>query len=237
MPQNEQGKNMGGYNSGGHNQKLATVEASVRLDAAMLRRAGLLDATKPEGRSWTYSSSRGQHTCHVMVIAGRQPDMLEVTIITPDKIEHIQRITTSATPCNYGRQRHWLHCPHCGRRCFKLYYYPHTVNAAGQYVHYFACRQCRRLTYQARRERGFDLYQSRCFNAHDRMKAWAQAHGVSGYKDDRWNWEMPPKKPAGMRWRTYDRIVGRFEQSAMLALDAFTAKTQVLIERFEKIKR
>lgn len=28
---------MGGYNSGGHNQKLVTVEASVRLDAAMLR--------------------------------------------------------------------------------------------------------------------------------------------------------------------------------------------------------
>jgi hypothetical protein len=228
---------MGGYNSGGHNRKHVTVEASVKLDAAMLRRAGLMDATTPKGNYWTYSSNRGQHTCTVLVIAGYEASTLEVTIITPDKAEQRQRIRTNATPCNFGRQRHWLHCPHCGRRVFKLYYYPHTVNQAGQYVHYFACRHCLRLTYQARRERGFDLHQSRCFDAHDRMTDWARVHGVTSYKADRRQWEVPPEKPAGMRWRTYERIAGKWEKAAMQANTSFIEKTAALIERFGKIKR
>lgn len=228
---------MGGYNSGGHNRKYVTVEASVKLDAAMLKRAGLMDATAPKGNYWTYSSSRGQNTCHVLVVAGRQPSALEVTIITPDKAEHRQSVRTSTTVCNYGRHRHWLHCPHCDRRVFKLYYYPHTVNQAGQYVHYFACRHCLHLTYQARRQRGFDLYQSRCFDAHDRMTEWTRVHGVTGYKADRWQWEMPPEKPAGMRWRTYERIAGRWTKAATMAHEAWIQQAQVLIGRFEKIKR
>lgn len=231
---------MGGYNSGGHNQKLVTVEASVRLDAAMLRRAGLLEADKPKGSYWTYSGRHG-HTCHVLVLAGKQPNMLEVTIITPDAStgsapQHVQRVRTSATACNYGKARHWLHCPHCGRRCFKLYYYPHTVNQAGQYVHYFTCRHCLQLTYQARRQRGFDRYQSRCFDAHDRMIEWARVHGVTDFKTDRWEWQMPPEKPAGMRWRTYERIARRWEQAVTMADNAFAAQTAALIERFETIK-
>lgn len=225
---------MGGYNSGGHNRKHVTVEASVKLDAAMLRRAGLLDVAAPKGYSWDYSN-RDRHTCTVLVIAGYQAGALQVTIITPDKVEHQQHIRTSATACNYGKVRHWLHCPQCGRRAFRLYYYPHTVNARGEYVHYFTCRHCLHLTYQARRERGFDRYQSRCFNAHDRMKEWARVHGVKDFKTDRWQWQMPPDKPKGMRWRTYERIAGKWEKAADMAEDAFAAGLTALIERSDKL--
>lgn len=226
---------MGGYNSGGHNQKLVTVEASVRLDAAMLRRAGLLEADKPMGNYWTYSS-RGRNTCTVLVIAGRQPDMLEVIIVTPDKAEHRQHVRISASPCNYGKHRHWLHCPHCGRRAFRLYYYPHTYSAGVQ-VHYFACRHCRRLTYQARRERGFDLYQSRCAAAKDKLEKWARAHGVTDYKTDHWEWDWPPDKPKGMRWATFAPIAQRWDKSSTLAGDAFTAKTAWLFNRSESLSK
>ena len=46
-------------------------------------------------------------------------------------------IPISSTDCNYGGQRHWLHCPQCQRRSAVLY----LLNGD------FACRQCHDLTY------------------------------------------------------------------------------------------
>lgn len=220
------------YGQGGHNRRHVTVEASVKIDAGQIRRAGLFDAAQPAGASWDYSG-RQQHTCSVIVIAGHMPGALAVSIITPDKTEHRQQVQISATPCNYGRRRHWLHCPRCRRRVFKLYYYPNTVNGTGQQVHYFACRHCLELTYQARRERGFDLHQSRAMNAQDKLKAWARRHGVQ-YQPGAW--DEPPDKPAGMRWATFAPIVERWHDATMLADAAFAAKTLAIIGGWERLK-
>jgi hypothetical protein len=219
---------MGGYNSGGRNRKNVTVEGCVKVDVGQIRRAGLFDVTQPAGASWDYNC-RQRHTCTVIAIGGHMPGQLQLVIITPDKAEHRQQVKISTTPCNYGRARHWLHCPRCSRRAFRLYYYPHTVNSAGQYVHYFACRHCLELTYQQRRERGFDLYQSRAMNAHDKLKAWARRHGLADYKPGAWD-ELPDK-PAGMRWATYAPIAERWHDAAMLANDAFVERTVALIGR------
>lgn len=229
---------MGGYNSGGHNRKRVTVEACVRLDAAMLRRAGLFDCTQPAGWHWSYDN-RGRHTCDVIVIAGTLPDALEFYIVpdgTPKDSthKHRQAIHVSYTPCNYGKRRAWLYCPLCGRRVFRLFYYDHTFNR-GQQVHYFACRNCYGLTYDARRERGHDLYQSRTKAAQAKIQEWARAHGVTFDKD--LFWDELPDKPKGMRWATYSRLATKLEEARALASEAFIAGADRLIGRLENARR
>src|SRR5690349_20084612 len=115
---------MGRYGSGGHNRWRITVEACARIDAGMLRRAGLLEP-HPEivACNWSYSN-RGQHTCDVRVYAGNT-DSIGLEIRTGDEA-YYQPVQVSWTACHYGKWRGWLHCPLCGRRCFRLYYYDNT---------------------------------------------------------------------------------------------------------------
>ncbi len=231
---------MGGYNSGGHNRKHVTVEACVRLDAAMLRRAGLLNCTQPTGKQWSFSG-RGGHTCDVIVIAGTLPNALEFYIV-PDGApsnsthRHRQAIRVSYTPCNYGKRRAWLHCPYCRRRCFRLYYYPNTW-AGDVQVHIFKCRHCYELTYDARRERGHDLYQSRTMNAQAKIREWARAHGVPFDESfDDIGWDELPDKPKGMRWATYSRLATKLVDARTLASEAFIAGAVRLLGGWENVR-
>lgn len=208
---------MGGYGSGGHNRTHVTAEACVRLDAGMLRRAGAFTTDKPIGWQWHYSS-RGIHTCTVQVIAGLRPNAVDVVIVLPNKAQHTQTVYLSSTTCHYGKLRTWLHCPLCHRRAFRLYYYDNTVNRFGEHVHYFCCRQCLQLTYDLRRERGFDRYQSRAMKL--RAKLGADTGGM---------WDDYPDKPKGMHWDTYARYMHKFEAAVNRANAEFAATTMRLM--------
>ena len=194
---------MGGYNSGGHNRRLVTVEACTRLDAGMLRRMGMFDG-KPKGVQWTYSHG-DRHTCDVQAYTDGQHSQIGLWIVR-NGITYRQTIRTSETPCNYGKLRTWLHCPQCGRRVFRLYYYDNTY-CNGARIHIFTCRQCQHLTYQARRERGFDLYSDRAYKTARKMGG-----ATNGWRDD------PPDKPKGMHSRTYMRLLGKWETATNLAM-------------------
>lgn len=215
---------MGGYRSGGHNQKLVTADASVRLDAAQIRRVGLFNPQDVRGAAWNYGM-RGRHSCTVTVIGGRAPGELDVMITTPDKSNHTQHIKISTTSCTYGHERYWLHCPWCRRRVFRLFYYPNLFSNGVQ-VHCFACRHCLELTYDSRRTRGFYRYQAQAMRAHDRVKAWARAHGAD-YESD--GWDAPPPRPRGMRSATYERIYRQWLAGATRADEAFIATARRLI--------
>jgi hypothetical protein len=198
---------MGGYGSGGHNRQHVTVEACVRIDAGMLRRAGIL-APHPEIVAWQWSYDNcGRHTCDVRVYAGNT-DSLVLEIRTGGK-EYRQLVRLSWTACHYGKRRAWLHCPHCDRRVFRLFYYDNTYNR-GKQMHYFACRSCYGLTYALRRERGFGYQQSRVMKYNDKLK-----HDKSRL------WDVPPDKPKGMHWTTYAHIMHKWMDATRKADDAF----------------
>jgi hypothetical protein len=98
-------------------------------------------------------------------------------------------IWISHTPCHYGGQRPWLHCPArgCGRRVAILY--------GGTF---FACRRCHQLAYESQRERDFE-------RALRRAQAIQERLGGSGCVDD---WF--PQKPKGMHCTTFSRLARRY---------------------------
>jgi len=205
---------MGGYNSGGHNQKRITAEACVRIDAGMLRRAGLIRAQSLTLLQWSFTRN-GNPSCKVNVTARPDtPNSVMFEIVTPNGDRYTQRLPVVFTPCNYGKERAWLSCPLCSRRVFRLFYYGNTWSGDKQ-VHYFACRYCRGLTYALRRERGLDRYQSQMSKVKDSIKAYLLEHPDPDYPS--WvfdEWSAAPVKPKGMRWATFNRLQDKFENAA-----------------------
>lgn len=82
-------------------------------------------------------------------------------------------------------------------------------------THYWACRHCYGLTYQQRRSHGFDRYQDRA----DKIKSKLirrVAKEIEGTP-----WYIPPMKPKGMHWRTYEGLIGNFKQASEQAYEMF----------------
>ena len=199
---------MGGFGSGGHNRKHATVEACARIDAGMIRRAGYFSDTPP-ARPWAWRSTwRGGALAVTLGVYWVTPGHeLAGLIVLPaghrdgnaDAPHAIAcRVRVSYTDCNYGHRRAWLHCPKCGRRVYRLFYYPNLFDQNDRAVHTLQCRECGGFTYTQWAARGFDKAQARCMALADRMKA-------RGGRD--WGmWDTFPTKPKGMHHATYHRM-------------------------------
>lgn len=98
-------------------------------------------------------------------------------------------VKISHTPCNYGGERPWLHCPAlgCGRRVAILY---------GGAI--FACRHCHQLAYECQHERDYERALRRAQTISERLG------GIGCVADG-----VPPK-PNGMHWSTYRRLENQF---------------------------
>ena len=206
---------MGGYNSGGRNRCRITAEACWKVDTAMLRRAGLIHPDAAKIGMLTFTQCGAAAIVLEILATPDNPAYLRFTLVVPKQGRHEQTIRLSFTDCNYGgASRAWFQCPLCRRRVFRLFYYDHTWNGPTQ-VHYLACRHCWRLTYNLRRERGSDLYQSKVMKAGKKLEHWAVIHGDNDYlaalKD--YDWRDLPPKPSWMRLDTYDRIATKFEDA------------------------
>jgi hypothetical protein len=102
------------------------------------------------------------------------------------KVETHVRLDT--TPTQFGSQRQWFRCPTCNRRCRILYGGPQ-----------FGCRHCHRLRYSSQSETKADRATRGMFKIIKRL-------------EPRQNFNELPSKPKGMHWRTYKRLVGRYER-------------------------
>jgi hypothetical protein len=125
------------------------------------------------------------------------------------------------TPCNYGGFRPWFVCPgvvngvSCGRRVAKLY-------LKGRY---FLCRHCHDLAYASQQE-------ARRFAALRRCQSIRQKLGGTA------NMTEPfPDKPKGMHFKTYVRLLGKYEKAheeytrAMIAdLESLRGRLSGLLE-------
>jgi hypothetical protein len=219
---------VGGYGSGGHNRRRITADACIRLDVAMLRRAGLIAPENMTLCRWSYSTG-GRPSCTVAVVARPGVASVDVVIVLPDGQTHTQAVNLTWQPTPWGARRHLFKCPACHARAHRLYYYSHTFSN-GRPVHRFLCRRCLGLTYATKQARGFDLYQDRCAAQHRRAKAWAAAHGQTVRQvDGLAEWDWPPDRPKGMHQATYERIYAKWEAANHEAQTAWGARLAAML--------
>lgn len=99
------------------------------------------------------------------------------------------RLRFSTTPQPTGGVRWWVHCPHCDRRCTRLY---------GAVT--LGCRVCLRLTFRSQRLTTRQRYD------YGAAKLLAR---IGCTRDDPFFY-----RPKGMHWSTFTRIIERVEEYA-----------------------
>ena len=171
---------MGGWGSGGSwGFGKRKCEEALRLDIRSIKRRDCLIPGKRFSWQWL---TRGEvrssigikvHDHHVVLNYSHQKEPVE------------QQILFEWTPCNYGGERAWWRCPHCGKRCAVLY-------GAGKY---FSCRACQGLVYTSTCETARDRKFRRANDL--RYKIGAEAGSLN---------RLPIFKPKGMHQKTWDKI-------------------------------
>lgn len=186
---------MGGFGSGRPGWK-AKADHYRSLDVNKMHRAGSLTPGRWGGWQWTVDGEqvasiryRAEENRLVLSYRWRYGD--------GDWQETEEPVPILRVPCRYGGTRPYFRCPgvvngrYCGRRVAKLY-------AAGRY---FLCRHCYRLAYASQSEARFDRALRR---ANKRRMALGGDPGMAS---------AIPRKPKGMWWRTYDRIMDEISEA------------------------
>ncbi|MCP4128150.1 MAG: hypothetical protein GY753_13945 [Gammaproteobacteria bacterium] len=113
------------------------------------------------------------------------------------------------TPCNYGGERLWLLCPHCGKRVAVLYGYGSR----------FICRHCADYPYSSKNEDFIDRMHRKARKIRKRLDA------TDNLFEPVW------KKPRGMHWKTFGRLV----KEERAANNAAAMKIAEKMEMFEQL--
>ncbi len=173
---------MGGYGSGRRIAfKKSVVEDCRWIDVNRWNTEKIIGSV---GRivSWVWRDSEGKQRSSIMLNV--LPDVIELSYTitaTGEKIKY--SVPVNYTTCNYGGERPWFLCPHCGRRVSKLY----LSNK------YFWCRHCWGLTYESQGENKADRLLRKV------QKKRAKLGGSTATVDP------IPEKPKGMHQQTYLR--------------------------------
>ena len=91
------------------------------------------------------------------------------------------------TPMRFGGERRWFQCLSCARKCRVLF--------GGRR---FRCRRCHRVRYASQSETRLDRAHRGMFKIVKRLDPEEECNDL-------------PEKPRRMHWRTYNRLVERYE--------------------------
>ena len=164
--------------------KKTTTEEVRRIDVRYLRKLGALRGSGYFGNlSWSRGGEqmgsiryRVDKNCLLLMYRHRS--------YGSEWKEIEERVWLDKTPCNFGGERTWLLCPHCGCRVAVIY-------GAGAR---FLCRHCYRLPYSSQNEVYADRMRRKARKARRRLDA-----------SD--NLTIPVwRKPKGMHWKTFERL-------------------------------
>lgn len=184
---------MGGMGSGRWYRwdKQTTLEEVHNVDVRFLKKQGYLKAGVSGSLSW---SCGGEPTGNIRFQTSS--DSIKLIYKTRPRngewTDYIDIIKFDRTPCNYGNDRTWLLCPHCGKRVTSVY----GLNSG------FLCRHCYDLPYASQRENRFERM------IRKRQKISKRIDCGSGYY----------AKPKGMHWSTYSKLVEQ-EKKNNVAID------------------
>jgi len=160
----------------------------------LLAQRGLIasgSVTGPYEIRWV--DSNGQAIASGWVSADMKGETEGWLFIQIDKFD--QRITLSASPCHYGGRRWFFLCPVMNRRASVLW--------LPRGAQHFASRHAwpGQVAYRSQ----FMTAMDRAYLGMERIK-----RRLIGDLDPQ-EWDLPPK-PKWMRWKTYHRLVERFER-------------------------
>ena len=209
---------MGGDGSGrwgGHRAKPDT-DGLLTLDVRWLARQGYL-APNASG-AYSVAWSRGDRPAGAILLRydADRPDELVLDYRTrrheggpwtPVR----ETVPLDRTPCRYGGDRVWFLCPGCGSRRAVLY------GVGGR----FRCRACHDLAYSSTREGAADRHRRRADELRRRIGCKPGIFAV-------------PRKPKGMHWRTYERIVAEIRAREHAALIAVIAAMDAMVARLDR---
>lgn len=201
---------MGGMGSGGWYlwDKKTTAEEVKRVDIRYMRKQGLL---RWPGYTGSLSWSRGGEqtgSIRYRVEQERLVLMYRYQSYGEEWQEIEESVWFDRTPCNYGGERLWFLCPHCGKRVAVLY---------GAGVR-FLCRHCYDLPYSSQNETYLDRMHRKARKIRKRL----------GASD---NLTEPVLfKPKGMHQKIFDRLV-REEEKANTASVMEMARKLDMFER------
>ncbi len=210
---------MGGYGSGERWRSKPKTDPALRLDVRWLARVGLI---RPDFSGYlpVHWTCRGKPSGDITVsYYAHRPDELVLSYRTRGTNEAKwtdvrEVIPLERTPCHYGGERVWCRCPGCGSRRAVLY------SLYGRFV----CVACNGLAYSSTREEPLYRYGRRGDKIMDRLGA-----------EGEWvlRWIIPPFKPKGMHWRTYERLCQEWFAIRDAANADYEAGLLRLIERTE----
>jgi hypothetical protein len=181
---------MGGYGSGRRWGTKSTTGAYLQLDVRRLQRDGLLERRGEFNWRW---SRNGEAVGDINIRPETDRVILRYRTRSRGETDWVEQqfpVSLGRTPCHYGGERVWFHCPArgCGRRVAILY---------GGAI--FACRHCHLLAYPCQREQPHDRALNRVQDLNIKL-------GGTGCTFD----GMPPR-PKGMHRVTYQRIAARYD--------------------------
>ena len=188
------------------------TEDSLPLDIRRLVRAGVLSPGRTASWQWTVNdrvqASIGIRAAegHIALSYSYSPQGRPAETIN-------QTVWIETTPCTLGGQRRWFTCPTCAKRVAVIY-------GIGRL---FACRRCKALAYASQSE----SHDDRAARRADRIRK-------------RLGWEPgflngPGLKPAGMHWRTYERLVAQHDALVGVSVAGMARKLGLLRGRLEDI--
>ena len=134
------------------------------------------------------------------------------------KVASDYRVSLTTTQPHFGGVRWWFICPLSGRRTRTLY----LPNGATR----FASRQAYRLPYQSQRD-------SRLDRSHNRQRRLYRKLGASYASFD----EIVPKRPKGMRHKTYARIEAQLEDAFAMHDIIWAAGARRILARYDRLRK
>lgn len=201
---------MGGIGSGSWFRwdKKTTTEEVHRVDIRYMRNQGLLHWPGYTGSlSW---SRRGEQTGSIRfrVEQDRLVLMYRYRSHGEEWQDVEEHVWFDRTPCNYGGERLWFLCPHCGKRVAVLY---------GAGIR-FLCRHCYALPFGSQNETYIDRMMRKARKIRRRLGA------SESLVEPIW------QKPKGMHRRTFERLL-RAER------EANWASTLAMHEQLQRFQR
>ncbi len=213
---------MGGFGSTrwGWHRTREVIDPLLWLDVRILARRGALTPGVWSTTSWT---CRGEPSGYIDHQAEAGALILDYRTKGPGDADWQpvrDRIPLDHTPCHYGGSRPWFLCPGCGGRRAVLY------SVGGR----FRCVKCHDLAYSSTREEPWD----RAIRRADTLRR--KIGGRPGAERE-WvlNWLVPPDRPKGMPWRTYDRLRQEWRAIATAANGDYEAGLLRLLERTDRV--
>ena len=172
------------------------LESGLKLNLNRLARRGFIKPgaiTGPVGIAWTDDTGQQIASGYITAdMSGEQTGWLNIRLGRLD-----QCIYLVAHPRHFGGRQWFFKCPHLHSLATVLWMPPG--------AHSFACRERwgRRVAYASQ-------FMDRIARGHrGGAKIKSRLCSVGGFDPD--EWELPPK-PKWMRWKTYNRMVEKFDR-------------------------